>query len=71
MQVRGLLSQVDAATMLDLLAAHSYGKTAKMVLYRPLLDALERTLTPPSPRVGTATHAALQYAPLCMCVFGR
>ncbi|MEW5309879.1 MAG: hypothetical protein WDW38_001727 [Sanguina aurantia] len=36
-----LLSQVDGATVLELLTLYTYGKNARHILYKPFLDALE------------------------------
>eukprot|EP00201_Polytomella_parva_P003854 CAMPEP_0175087906 /NCGR_PEP_ID=MMETSP0052_2-20121109/30093_1 /TAXON_ID=51329 ORGANISM="Polytomella parva, Strain SAG 63-3" /NCGR_SAMPLE_ID=MMETSP0052_2 /ASSEMBLY_ACC=CAM_ASM_000194 /LENGTH=453 /DNA_ID=CAMNT_0016360309 /DNA_START=11 /DNA_END=1369 /DNA_ORIENTATION=- len=51
---RDVLSQVNDATVMELLTVHTHGKAGKHILYKPFLDALKallRTSLPPQGRV--------------------
>ncbi|GFR41387.1 hypothetical protein Agub_g2070 [Astrephomene gubernaculifera] len=45
-----LLRQLAAATVLELLATNTYGKTGKHILYKPFLDQMEAAIGAMSPR---------------------
>ncbi|KAG2499190.1 hypothetical protein HYH03_002771 [Edaphochlamys debaryana] len=49
-EVRSALRHLAAATVLELLATHTFGKTGKHILYKPFLDQLEACIGDVEPR---------------------